>query len=93
MALERHEASLPFSQGLAVFYYYEGNFGTLESTISLGGTCYEQYKKLHLEDLIRKRISPTAGSQETREAQALSLIGWGFYIHENYYGEAALDQP
>ncbi|RKK26441.1 hypothetical protein BFJ67_g16650 [Fusarium oxysporum f. sp. cepae] len=83
--LERSETSLPFVQGLAIFYHYEGNFGTLESTIDITNTCYEQYKKLHLKDLIRKRVSATAGIQERREAQALSWIGWGFYIHENYF--------
>ncbi|KFA68336.1 hypothetical protein S40285_09476 [Stachybotrys chlorohalonatus IBT 40285] len=84
LTLERSETSLPFAQGLAVFYNYEGNFGTLESTISLTSTCYRQCKKLRLEDLIQKRMSPTAGRREIREAQALSWIAWGFYIHENY---------
>ncbi|KEY71942.1 hypothetical protein S7711_07091 [Stachybotrys chartarum IBT 7711] len=84
LALERSENSLPFTQGLAIFYHYEGNFGTLESTMNLTSICYRQCKKLHLEDLIQKRMSPTASSREVREAEALSWIAWGFYIHENY---------
>ncbi|EXK78842.1 hypothetical protein FOQG_16508 [Fusarium oxysporum f. sp. raphani 54005] len=52
--------------------------------MDVANTCYEQCRKLHLDDLIRKRVSATAGSQEAREAQALSWIGWGFYVHENH---------
>ncbi|KAH7189822.1 hypothetical protein DER44DRAFT_635873, partial [Fusarium oxysporum] len=69
LVLERSETSLPFAQG---------------STMDVANTCYEQCRKLHLDDLIRKRVSATAGSQEAREAQALSWIGWGFYVHENH---------